>query len=271
MREIRAVEEGVFGWDLGDRLKFGVGTGDAKKVLAAQTIRMKPNHARPRTGGFSGWDALVVAVTVFLAIGFLLPILTRPRGTKSQRISCVNGLKQVGLAYRMWANDNTGQFPWVVDSSGKNAGPLSTPGTLSFANSTNVWRHFQIISNELNNPKVVACSSDDQRTKVVTWAGLTNNEYVSYFVGLDASEVVPQTILSGDRNIANSNRLLHGVVVVVEKSPLSWTQEIHNNQGNVVLGDGSVQQINNATQLGRQFQAAFLAATTSVMRISFPQ
>ena len=263
MREIRAVEEGVFGWDLGDRLKFGVGTGDAKKVLAAQTIRMKPNHARPRTGGFSGWDALVVAVTVFLAIGFVLPKLTRA-GRPSSRLSCANNLKQVGLAFRMWSNDNSERFPWIVGFSPTNS------GTRSYAASTNVWRHFQIISNEVNTPKVFVCPEDRARTKVATWDVFTNNNHLSYFVGLDANEVLPQTILTGDRNLAISNRMLSGVVALPAGAALAWTKEMHETEGNVGLADGSAMQINNAG-LNRQFQAAFQQITGSVFRLSFPQ
>lgn len=231
---------------------------------------MKPIHARRTTGGFSGWDLLAVLVLVFLAIGLLLPASTGGKA-KAGRISCVNGIKQIGLAYRMWANDNSSQLPWMVESSPSNSGTLSSGGTLSYAASTNAWRHFQIISNEVNTPKVLVCPDDRSRTKVATWDVFANNNHLSYFVGLDASEVLPQTVLSGDRNLANSDRMLSGVVALPEKSHLSWTKAIHKKVGNIGLGDGSVQQLNNAAQLDRQFQAAFLAKTSSVYRLSFPQ
>lgn len=225
---------------------------------------MKPIHARRTTGGFSGWDALAVALTVVLAIGFFLPRMTRA-GRPSSRVNCIFHIKQLGLAYRMWANDNSGQFPWVVESSPTNG------GTLSYAASTNIWRHFQIISNEVNTPKVFVCPEDRARTKVATWDAFTNNSHLSFFVGLDASEALPQTILTGDRNLAISNQLLLGVVMLSANDALSWTKEIHNAAGNVGLGDGSAQQVYNGSLLTKQFDAAFQSATSSVLRLSFPQ
>jgi hypothetical protein len=225
---------------------------------------MKPNHARRTTGGFSGWDALAVVVVVMVATFLLLPA-SRGCKAKAGRISCVNGLKQIGLAYRMWANDNSGQFPWVVEPSSTNG------GTLSYAASTNVWRHFQIISNEINTPKVCVCPDDLARTKVQSWDAFTNNSHLSYFLGMDADETKPQTILSGDRNLSVSNTLLSGFVRLPTNAALEWTKKIHQRQGNLGLGDGSVQQINSGKALERQYQAASLSLTQAVLSFSLPQ
>ena len=138
---------------------------------------MKPIHARRTTGGFSGWDALIVVVTVGLAIAVGLPLLAKSGRRGSSRLNCASNLKQIGLAYRMWSNDNQERFPWNVALSSTNA------GTLPFTTSTNVWRHFQAISNEVNSPKVFVCPEDKQRTRVVSWDAFTNNAHLSYFLG----------------------------------------------------------------------------------------
>lgn len=180
------------------------------------------------------------------------------------RIVCVSNLKQVGLAYRMWANDSGGQFPWAVAASATNA------GTLSYAASTNVWRHFQAISNEVSTPKVFACPVDKTRTRVTTWDAFTNNSSLSYFLGMDADETKPQTILSGDRNVSISNTLLTGFVRLSTNATLGWTKAVHQGQGNVGLADGSVVQVTGPS-LDRQYQAASMSLTQSVLQFSFPQ
>src|SRR6202050_2829638 len=52
---------------------------------------------------------VVIAITAILA-SMLLPALARAK-QKAQRISCINNMKQVGIAYRIWSNDNGDRFP----------------------------------------------------------------------------------------------------------------------------------------------------------------
>jgi len=45
-------------------------------------------------------------------------------GNKCQTISCSNNLKQLGLAYQVWAGDNDGKFPMAVSVA--NGGALES-------------------------------------------------------------------------------------------------------------------------------------------------
>jgi len=60
---------------------------------------------------------------------------------KAQRIQCVSNMKQIGLALRMWSNDNNDTFPM----------------------------DFLSASNELNSPKVLTCPSDSARQRANNW------------------------------------------------------------------------------------------------------
>src|SRR5258706_14778565 len=73
-------------------------------------------------------DVLIVIATVALAAAVLLVggLIRQP--VRGPRINCVNNLRQVGIAFRMWANDHGEQFPRnVAQSNG---------GTMEFAMST---------------------------------------------------------------------------------------------------------------------------------------
>lgn len=223
---------------------------------------MKPHHAKPRIGGFTIIEVLVCVVVLFVLAALFLPSIGKHK-VKSSRITCVSNLKQIALAFRMWSNDHGEKFPWEVTSKG------NSDGTKEFAMTGDVWRHFQAVSNELNSPKVLVCGKDEERTRIADFAAI-DNSHLSYFIGLDAKSSQPQTILSGDRNIAVSNKLLTGVVTLSKKTSLEWKTSIHNKNGNIALADGSATQA-STYNLNPQLQAAFNSATQATLRFVFPQ
>jgi hypothetical protein len=226
---------------------------------------MKRRLSTQRTRGFTGWDLLICVVTVVLFVSVFLPYLARPRCNRSPRITCVYNLKQIGLAFRMWDNDHGEKFPMNSLASNTNE------GTLEFALTGEVWRHFQIISNELNTPKVLVCPTDNRRSRITDWQSFTNNSHLSYFVGLDADETKPQTILSGDRNLISSKvKPVKGVLNLTSSDRVEWTKDIHNQMGNIGLGDGSAQQV-TTPMLNKQLQSALLSTTQAVHRLALPE
>ena len=147
---------------------------------------------------------LVVLVIIAVLVLVLLPGLQPPR-VSSSRIRCVVHLKQIGLAFRVFATDNGDRLPWEV--------PVSEGGS-----GTNLWldpdhtyRHFLVISNELGGVAgPLICPADRTRfvTTTNTFADRLNpaspNAYnlgVSYFLNLSANETNPTQILGGDRHI----------------------------------------------------------------------
>ena len=207
--------------------------------------------------GFTLVALLVIIAVLAILAAMLLPALAGAHD-RARRIQCVNNLKQCGIAFRVWPPDQDNDFPMSVST---NRG-----GTMEFNTGAGTFRHFQVMSNELSTPKILICPADD-RTIATDFARFGNRN-VSYFVGLEANDIYPQRFLDGDRNITGESDPENGILKLVPGQHVSWTQDIHVNQGNVGLADGSVQQFSND---GLREALQNSGDPTNTWRISLPE
>lgn len=181
----------------------------------------------------------LLAVVALVAILFVI-ILPRPLHRKSSkayalRIRCINNLKNVGLAYRIYASNNNERLPWEIPSPKDeiHINYLSDPSD-----------YLRRLTNELSTPTVVNCPAD-ARPALTNWTGFARTN-MSYFISPDASAEFPNSFLAGDRNITNKNgRLPPGLHAPSPIDTVGWDKTIHKNQGNACMGDGSVQQLSS--------------------------
>jgi prepilin-type processing-associated H-X9-DG protein len=180
-------------------------------------------------------EVLLAILTVGLLVMIFLPHIAREQA-KASRTSCVNNLKQIGLAHRVFAQDHGDEFVFRI--------PREQGGSPEAVSSPQVFAHYAALSNELNSPKVLVCPTDNQRRPAASFE-LLRNTNISYFVALDANGERPQSLLSGDRNI-EAGPLKNGFLLVLTSNSLpAWSSAMHNRAGNIGLADGSVQQVDN--------------------------
>ena len=125
-------------------------------------------------------EVLVVIATAVILFAVVLPWLATSHPRRSSRINCTSHLKGIGLAFRMWSNDHNDEFPMRVST---NEG-----GSREFSSTTEVFRHFQALSNELNSPKLLVCPLDSERRCAQDFKTGLANRNLSYFLCLDADE-----------------------------------------------------------------------------------
>ncbi|HEY0455871.1 MAG TPA: prepilin-type N-terminal cleavage/methylation domain-containing protein [Verrucomicrobiae bacterium] len=221
---------------------------------------MSINSSRSRTA-FTLIELLVVIAIIAILASLLLPALAKAKA-RAQRIKCVNSLKQIGLAFRMWSNDHDSKYPWRV---------LPSEGGSAQATPQKTYVHFLPITNELVTPKILRCPSDSKKSEASDWSAIVDNSHISFFVAYEGDETKPQSMLSGDSNVNNANNGVQcGVLTAVWNLLLvsggppmgtsidvnsTWTSDVHNNNGDVGLGDGSVHQFTS-----RQLQQQALAS-----------
>jgi hypothetical protein len=200
---------------------------------------MKTQSAPNRVKAFTRTELFVViGVIAVLGAAILLPALA-PARRKSSRINCINVLHQIGIAFKVWEQDNGDKFPMQF--------ALTNSEAMKLIGSGNAYVLWQTMSNELSTPKCLHCPDDTEHTNATNFSTGLSDANISYFFSLNAADAYPSMILDGDDNLAvNGVRVKPGILKLPTTNSLTWTKERHHGYGNFGLADGSVQQTASA-------------------------
>ncbi|HEY4415543.1 MAG TPA: type II secretion system protein [Verrucomicrobiae bacterium] len=199
---------------------------------------MKPYPSNNKSTAMTVFEVLVVVAIVMILAAVFLPGISSPHHHVS-RLSCVNNLKQVGLAFRLWEGDNGDKYPMAIS--------VTNGGAMELAAAGNAAAVFQVMSNELGTPKILLCPDDASGVMATNFTIGFTGQNSSYFAGVDATETNVQMLLSGDDNLEiNGLPVKFGLVEFSTNAPINWSATRHKFAGNIAFADGSVQQFSQA-------------------------
>ena len=163
------------------------------------TIQANP----PPRRGMPGWAiALIVCGgLMFVAIpvlaimaGLLLPALAKAKD-KAQMVSCMNNLKQVGLAFRVAEGDHKDVFLFNVSTNEGGTMELGSAGPDGF--DRNSWVHLRALSNYLGTPRILYCPGDRSSTPAMDFEHLQGmNVTYKLHVGTNVNDLNPGMVLA---------------------------------------------------------------------------
>ncbi len=211
-----------------------------------------------------------VFVCVVLLAALLLPYFVATKPAR-QRINCVSNLRQINIAFQIWAGDNGNQYPMAVS--------VTNGGAMELVDAGKLTQCLQLATNEMSSPKMFVCPNDPARTFATNWNDL-NRWHVSYFLSADASDGTnSKMILGGDDNVAiGGTPVASGLVNISPNLPVSWSGTRHSaiyrlhfwsfpkryGCGNLIFADGSIGHV-SANGLQQAFQRTGLATNRIVI------
>ena len=139
--------------------------------------------------------AILIILGLAMATKAVVDLPAKANWPRPQPITCVRNLKQVGIAFKLWSLDHGGNFPFNVSTNAGGTLEFCSPGPDGY--DQNVVFHFQVLSNELGNPRLLICPQDNNAKPAASFSKL-NAGNISYRLrtGTKITDAIPQQELA---------------------------------------------------------------------------
>jgi prepilin-type N-terminal cleavage/methylation domain-containing protein len=189
--------------------------------------RMKSRFSK---NAFTLIELLVVIAIIAILAGLLTPALSRARES-ARRSSCMNSVRQIGLACKQYSVDNQETFPTGTYNVAAAGGPAATDRSNAiFASLTN--------GNYLAIGKIYVCPSEPTGFKSAGTSTLSsqNNSY-AFVAGLTeaSQDVNPLVLDNGVASVIGGGTVLSGATITSGLQNFVWA----NTVSTVANGSGS--------------------------------
>jgi hypothetical protein len=200
-------------------------------------------HPSRPNAGLNRVDLMCMTATMTV-LGMLAVPRVGGLALRDHRLVCANNLQLLGVGLQTWAVDHGENVPWwnTPRNDGSNAKIFA-------------YEHWQVISNYVVSPSLLACPST-RRPAAKSFAALRDAN-VSYVIGSDSDLTMPSTLVSADLDMEGGSsgfcgiinaevQAFEGTFLQPDSYRVAWSKTNHIGRGNVITADGGVKQVDAA-------------------------
>jgi prepilin-type N-terminal cleavage/methylation domain-containing protein/prepilin-type processing-associated H-X9-DG protein len=170
---------------------------DIQTVNPKTDLGVAPRFLSGSRAGFTLIELLVVIASIAILAALLLPALTRAK-VQAQGAQCLSNQKQLTLAWKMYVDDNQGNFPPNADESNQNESSWCD-GVMQWAANTTDNTNWWMIDNSYcgayvhNQVNIFKCPADIWDCMMYgTTMPRVRSVSMNGYVGQAADEITPQ-------------------------------------------------------------------------------
>lgn len=179
-----------------------------------------------RRAAFTAIELLVLCLVLTLFFVFLLYRFSA-QFRRPNEMRCVNNLKNLGMAARIFTSGNNGLSPIEKPA------PTNPPPA-------DIGQFFTAFAKEMRLPKMLVCPADPDAKEATHMTKLAPKN-ISYFANVTGGPLPFNAFLFGDNHLqTGGGQALTGKLTVSSNTPLAWRPTRHNRKGAIAMNDGSV-------------------------------